>query len=203
LARYQHELTAYQNKELADRFTARVLPLRELFEAQQQGHLWTRLCSTYFRLLAYKDEFEVARLHIDSEWAGSTLAQFEPKAKLYFHFAPSWLAGHSTRPRKIKLGPWIRPVLKLLAGSRGLRGTWLDPFKGSVERKNQTQLVSWFESWVDLMHNNPSLLRYSKRVGHTLDLFNQVKGFGRVRVESFDKVRLEIQNQYDQDRQQT
>ena len=94
-------------------------------------------------------------------------------------------------------------MLKLLAGSRGLRGTWLDPFKGSVERKNQTQLVSWFESWVDLMHNNPSLLRYSKRVGHTLDLFNQVKGFGRVRVESFDKVRLEIQNQYDQDRQQT
>ena len=210
LARYQHELTVYQNKALADRFTARVLPLRNLFEARQLSHLWTRLCSTYFRLLAYKDEFEVARLHTDPEWARSTLAHFEPKAKLYFHFAPAWLAGHSARPRKIKVGPWIRPVLKLLAASRGLRGTWLDPFKGSVECKNQTLLVSWFESWVDLMHNDPALLRHSISVGRTLDLFNQVKGFGRVRMESFDKVRFEIQksveyktnlDQHDQDRQ--
>ncbi|MCR2745634.1 indolepyruvate ferredoxin oxidoreductase family protein [Limnobacter parvus] len=212
LDRYQQELARYQNKALADRFTARVLPLRALFEACGRMHQWVRLCSTYYKLLAFKDEYEVARLHSDPQWRQETLGQFEPGANVYFHFAPAWLAGHTDRPRKIKLGVWVRPVLKALAAIRGIRGTWIDPFKGTLERKNQTLLMNWFESWIELMHNNPSMVQHSKSVNHTLDLFNQVKGFGQVRIESFDKVRFEIQksvenktnlDQHDEDRQQT
>jgi indolepyruvate ferredoxin oxidoreductase len=212
LSRYQRELERYQNKALAEGFMAKMRPLQALFESKGMNHQWLRVCSTYFRILAYKDEYEVARLHADPDWQQDTMRQFEPGAALYFHFAPSWLAGHSDRPRKIKLGPWIRPVLRLLASMRGLRGSWFDPFKGTLERKNQTLLLNWFESWIELMHNNPSMLQYNKDVENTLDLFNQVKGFGRVRIESFEKVRFEIQksvesktnlDQHDQDRQQT
>lgn len=212
LQRYQVELKQYQNQALADRFTTQVTPLRAVFESQGQAHLWIRLCSTYFKLLAFKDEYEVARLHTDPAWLKGAMGQFEPKAQMYFHFAPTWLAGDSARPRKIKVGPWIQVILKFLAVVRGVRGTWLDPFKGSLERKNQTLLVSWFETWIELMHNNPSMLQHSKNVGQVLDLFNHVKGFGQVRIESFEKVRFEIQNsveykpkldQYDQNRQQT
>jgi indolepyruvate ferredoxin oxidoreductase len=212
LMRYQVELTQYQNSQLAERFKARVLPLRAGFDSQGLNHQWMRLCSTYFKLLAFKDEFEVARLHTNPEWKRQTMAQFEPGAKLYFHFAPTWLAGHGNRPRKIKLGPWIDPVLRVLAGMRHLRNTIFDPFRGSLERKNQTLLVTWFETWLELMHNNPSMLQHSKQTDHLLDLFNQVKGFGQVRAQSFEQVRFEIQksvenkhnlDQHDQSRQQT
>lgn len=212
LMRYQVELTQYQNSQLAERFKARVLPLRAGFDSQGLNHQWMRLCSTYFKLLAFKDEFEVARLHTNPEWKRQTMAQFEPGAKLYFHFAPTWLAGHGNRPRKIKLGPWIDPVLRVLTGMRHLRNTIFDPFRGSLERKNQTLLVTWFETWLELMHNNPSMLQHSKQTDHLLDLFNQVKGFGQVRAQSFEQVRFEIQksvenkhnlDQHDQSRQQT
>jgi indolepyruvate ferredoxin oxidoreductase len=180
LMRYQVELTQYQNSQLAERFKARVLPLRAGFDSQGLNHQWMRLCSTYFKLLAFKDEFG--------------------------------LAGHGNRPRKIKLGPWIDPVLRVLAGMRHLRNTIFDPFRGSLERKNQTLLVTWFETWLELMHNNPSMLQHSKQTDHLLDLFNQVKGFGQVRAQSFEQVRFEIQksvenkhnlDQHDQSRQQT
>lgn len=212
IKRYQQELARYQNKALADHFTAKVQPLRPMFEAQGHLHQWARLCSTYYKLLAFKDEYEVARLHSDPQWRQETLGQFEPGANLYFHFAPAWLAGHTARPRKIKLGAWLQPLLKALSAIRGIRGTWFDPFKGTLDRKNQTLLMNWFESWIELMHNNPSMVQHSKSVDHTLDLFNQVKGFGQVRIESFDKVRFDIQksvesktnlDQHDQDRQQT
>ncbi|WP_394672900.1 indolepyruvate ferredoxin oxidoreductase family protein [Limnobacter sp.] len=212
LARYESELTQYQNAKLASRFTAKVLPLRSGFESLGLQYQWVRLCSTYFKLLAFKDEFEVARLHTNPDWQQHTMAQFEPGAKLYFHFAPTWLAGHSSRPRKIKLGPWFFSVLKVLATLRHLRNTAFDPFRGSLERKNQTLLVSWFETWLELMHNNPSMLQHSKQTEHLLDLFNQVKGFGQVRAQSFEQVRFEIQksvenkhnlDQHDQSRQQT
>ncbi|MCE2746206.1 MAG: indolepyruvate ferredoxin oxidoreductase family protein [Burkholderiales bacterium] len=212
LARYQAELTQYQNSQLAAQFMAKVQPLRTLFDAQGLSHQWMRLCSTYFKLLAFKDEFEVARLHTSPEWRQQTLAQFEPGARLYFHFAPTWLAGHGSRPRKIKMGPWFYPVLKVLSALRHLRNSVFNPFKGNLEHTNQILLVSWFETWMELMHNNPSMLQHSKKIDHLLDLFNQVKGFGQVRAKSFEQVRFEIQksveskhnvDQHDQSRQQT
>ena len=198
LKRFQTELTRYQNKQLATNFNAKVLPLRASFEALGLKHQWMRLCSTYFKLLAFKDEFEVARLHTSPAWQEHTMAQFEPGARLYFHFAPSWLAGHGSRPRKIRLGPWFYPLLKALAALRHLRNTAFNPFRGTLERKNQTLLVSWFETWLELMHNNPSMVQHNKQIDRLLDLFNQVKGFGQVRVQSFEQVRFEIQKSVEQ-----
>ena len=155
-----------------------------------------------------------ARLHADPAWVRTTLGQFDPGANLYFHFAPAWLTRNTNRPKKIKMGTWVLAVLKLLAALRGVRGSWIDPFKGSLERKHQNLLIDWFETWAELMHNNPSMLHHSKNVVHVLDLFNRVKGFGQVRIESFNEVRFEIQKSvenenkpkldpYDQNRQQT
>ena len=193
LQRYESELVQYQGKALAERFRAALLPLQSKFESAGLLPQWFDLCALYYRLLAFKDEFEVARLHCDTAWRQKTLSAYGPKARLNFYFAPAWLAGEGERPRKIKLGSWVLPVLQLLASCRKVRGTWLDPFRYSQERKNQTLLVNWFETWLELMHNNPSMLQHSKHTEHLLDLFNQVKGFGHVRAQAFEKVRLDIQ----------
>lgn len=85
------------------------------------------------------------------------------------------------------------PLLKCLAALRPIRGSWFDPFRHSQERQAQAQLLSWFETWLQLMHNTPSMLQHSINTERILDLFGQVKGFGRVRLESFHKVAPEIQ----------
>ncbi len=212
LKRLCDELQVYQNKAYAERFNQRVLSLRVLFDVHGQSRLWLQLCEVYFKLLAFKDEYEVARLHTDSTWVESVLKQYGPGARLRFHFAPAWLAGQQERPKKISFGPWVVPFLRALASLRRIRGTALDPLRFSVERKNQTLLLTWFESWLELMHNKPEMLQHSNDIERMLGLFDQVKGYGAVRSKAFEQVRFEIQtivddtpklDQYDQNRHQT
>lgn len=211
LKRLSRELQAYQNKAYAERFNQRMVSLRVLFDVHGQARLWSRLCQVYFKLLAFKDEYEVARLHTDPAWVESVLKQYGPGARMRFHFAPAWLAGEQARPRKTSFGPWIAPFLRILASLRRIRGTVLDPLRFSAERKNQTLLLTWFESWLELMHNKPDMLQHSIDIERVLDLFDQVKGYGAVRSKAFEQVRFEIQtivdntpnlDQHDQNRQQ-
>jgi indolepyruvate ferredoxin oxidoreductase len=129
-------LALYQDAALAARFRARVAAAPEpLREAVARG---------YHRLLAPKDEYEVARLHL------STLAQaaqrFAGKLRPVFHLAPPFLPGRDPngRPRKRAFGPWVLPVFRLLARLKGLRGTWADPFARTAERRaDRARLAAW------------------------------------------------------------
>ena len=92
------------------------------------------VAESYFKLLAVKDEYEVARLYtgrIDGGFAAKLADTFEPGFKATYHFAPPFLArpGPNGRPRKIAVGRWIMPVLHCLAKLRWLRGTSFDPFR--------------------------------------------------------------------------
>lgn len=211
LKRLVEELKAYQSEAYAERFNSRMVSLRVLFDVHGQSRLWKNLCMVYFSLLAFKDEYEVARLHTDPAWVDSVLKQYGPGARIRFHFAPAWLAGGRERPKKISVGPWVVPVLKALAGLRRIRGSVFDPLRFTTERKNQTLLLSWFESWLELMHNKPEMLRHSNDIERMLGLFGQVKGYGAVRSKAFEQVRFEIQSvvdntlkldQHDQNRNQ-
>lgn len=189
MARLCSDLTAYQNAAYAERFKQRMECLKPHFEAQQQTKLWMELCKTYHRLLAFKDEFEVARLHTNNDWLQGALSQFQSHARLNFHFAPQWLfrkhsSGHS-RPEKVKLGPWSVPLLKILAALKILRGSIFDPFKHTQERKNQQNLLYMFETWLEVMQNEGAMLQHSKDIEHVLTLFNEVKGFGAVRHQKY------------------
>ncbi|HEX4855578.1 MAG TPA: indolepyruvate ferredoxin oxidoreductase family protein, partial [Limnobacter sp.] len=171
LKRMQAELTLYQDEAYGRCFAEKVLPLRPKFEVSGQVALWEKLCRVYCQLLMLKDEYEVARLHCDAAWRDGVLAGFDPGAQLVFHFSPAWLGGEGNRPRKIRMGAAAMPLLKLLAALRGFRGSWMDPFRHSQERKNQLKLTGWFETWTELLHNEPSMLQHSKEVDRMLDLF--------------------------------
>ncbi|HEX4878671.1 MAG TPA: indolepyruvate ferredoxin oxidoreductase family protein [Limnobacter sp.] len=195
LNRLTAELQAYHNRHFASGFANRMLALRAHGATAHGAWDWRRMAQTYFRLLAFKDEYEVARLMTDPQWQQDLRSQFETGARAYFYFAPDWLARNKTgnRPVKWRVGSWILPGLRLLARMKFLRGSVLDPFWRSEERKMQQTLLGLFESWLDLLHNEPEMLRHSKAIASTLDLFNQVKGFGQVRLEASNRVLPQIQ----------
>jgi len=131
-------LVAYQGPKLAARFRALVDSIadRALREAVAQG---------YYKLLAYKDEYEVARLHLAS--AEAVRAEFDGDFRMSFHLAPPILGGKGPdgRPKKREFGPWMLGVFKVLARMKGLRGTPFDPFGYAAERREERALIARFE----------------------------------------------------------
>lgn len=105
-----------------------------------------------FRLMAIKDEYEVARLHTDPAFEAKIAALFDGDWSLRFQLAPPGLArvdSRTGRPRKIAFGPWILPVFRLLARVRRIRGTWLDPFGRTAERRMERALLAGYERLLD------------------------------------------------------
>ena len=103
----------------------------------------------YFKLLAYKDEYEVARLHLDTR--EQVRARFGAGSRLKFHLAPPLLArpDGSGRIRKWTFGEWIIPVFRVLAALRRIRGTWIDPFARTAERRMERELIREYEAMMD------------------------------------------------------
>ncbi|MCF5284211.1 indolepyruvate ferredoxin oxidoreductase family protein, partial [Pseudomonas syringae] len=142
----------------------------------QQPTLTEAVAFNYFKLLAYKDEYEVARLYSNGEFTRQLQAQFEGDYRLEFHLAPSWLAKrdpHNGLPRKRSFGPWMLRAFDVLARFKFLRGTALDPFGHSLERQQERALIDRYVSDVELIlqhlqaqnrHTALSLARLPERI---------------------------------------
>ena len=100
-----------------------------------------------FKLMAYKDEYEVARLHLKPRFRSAIEAAFDDPVRVTYHLHPPLLRAVGLR-RKLRLGPWFRPALILLWHLRGLRGTWADPFGRARVRREERRLPGWYR---DLM----------------------------------------------------
>jgi len=139
--------------------------------------------------MAIKDEYEVARLYTNGRFAQQLAAQFEGDVRLRFHLAPPLLSRSRTvdgvvqPPRKISLGPWLLPVLTLLAAARRLRGRWCDPFGHSAERRLERALVDQFSQRLHglLPALTPQRLALATQIA-ALPL--SVRGFGHVKLAS-------------------
>jgi indolepyruvate ferredoxin oxidoreductase len=168
-------LVAYQNAALADRFRALVARAPEaLREAVAKG---------YHKLLAYKDEYEVARLHLDT--AAKAQAEFEGDLRLTFHLAPPFLSGpeHNGRPAKRAFGPWVLRAFAVLARMKGLRGTAFDPFGRTKERRTERALIAQFEA--DMAEILPRVTPETEAIARELaELPLQIRGFGPVKEAS-------------------
>jgi len=142
LAVREAHLRAYQDDALARRWRALVdrMPDPALREAVALG---------YHKLLAYKDEYEVARLHLAS--AEKARAEFDGEFRMSFHLAPPLLPGRDAagRPKKRAFGPWVMPLFRLLAGMRRFRGGWLDIFGRTAERRMERALIAQYEADLD------------------------------------------------------
>jgi len=185
-------LVGYQDCALAERYRALVTRVRDAAKDLPGGEALTdTVARAYFRLLSYKDEYEVARLHTRKAFLDPVRDEFGPKAKLRFHLAPPLLArGRDARgrPRKSSFGAWILPVFRMLAALRRLRGTRFDPFGYTAERRMERRLIAAFEDFV-----GDALSRLSadtiEDVSSRAALFLTIRGFGPVKAEALDKVR--------------
>ena len=147
-------LVDYQDDAYAARYRAQVTRVRQAESGLGTTALTEAVAQALFRLMAYKDEYEVARLHMDTGFRDSLKAQFEGPFTVRYHLAPPLLpAGRDARgrPRKRAFGPWIMPLFRVLARMKRLRGTALDPFGYTAERRMERELVPWFEGVIDAL----------------------------------------------------
>jgi indolepyruvate ferredoxin oxidoreductase len=135
------------------------------------------------KLMAYKDEYEVARLYTDGAFERALHEQFDGNLRLEFHMAPPLVARprDGQPPRKMRFGPWLAPALKWLARGRVLRGTAFDPFGRTAERRMERELIGAFESRVAelLPQLRPDNLALATQIA-ALPL--SMRGFGHVKI---------------------
>ena len=146
IARRVAFLTAYQNAAYAERYASLVRRVRD----SKAAPLAEAVARNYFKLLAYKDEYEVARLFADAEFGQSLDAAFEGDYRLEFHVTLPWQrpAQDGAEPKKRRFGPWLMPAMRLLAKFRFLRGSAFDPFARIPERREERRLIADYERLV-------------------------------------------------------
>ena len=187
-------LRSYGGEAYAQRYRAAVARLRAVEAAlpgQHRQPLTEAVARNLAKLMAYKDEYEVARLHSAPEFLAALRAQFEGEPgrdyTLNFHLAPPLLArpGADGRPAKRRFGPWMMPVFGLLARLRWLRGTPLDPFGMTAERRRERQLVEDYLALVALFCETLT----DERMETALELARlpeKIRGYGHVKEKAMD-----------------
>jgi len=180
-------LTDYQNAKLAERYRKLVSQVRDAaFNGGFGEELPRAVAINYAKLLAYKDEYEVARLYTDGHFEQQIRDQFDGDFKISFNLAPPLLAGGKDalgRPRKRAFGSWMLPVFRLLAKMRGLRGTAFDIFGYSADRKLERDLIAGYEKDVAYVLSVLSPLTLDTAI-EILSLPDRIRGFGPIKEKS-------------------
>jgi indolepyruvate ferredoxin oxidoreductase len=186
LARAIAELTAYQHARYASRYAALVEAVRErerALHADASLPFTSAVARSLLKLMTCKDEYEVARLYTDGAFRRTLREQFEGDVELEFFMAPPALArGRNGRaPRKIRLGGWMLGVMRLLAHGKHLRGTALDLFGATAERRMERELVGQYVARIEAIMAalTPERLQTACEIA-ALPL--QMRGFGHVKA---------------------
>ena len=191
-------LTGYQDAAYAADYAAYVEKVRAA-EAPLAGTgggtpLAEAVARYLFKLMAYKDEYEVARLHTDDAFTAKVADMFEGDFKLVHHLAPPTIARRNERGELVKrpFGPWVRTAFSLLARMKGLRGTALDPFGRTEERRTERALIGEYRACIDellktLSVDNRALAVEIARVPE------EIRGFGHVKERHLKAARTHWQ----------
>jgi len=170
-------------------------------ESGLDGQLVRAVAENYAKLLAYKDEYEVARLYTNGDFEKRLNEQFEGDFTLNFNLAPPMLPGvdPNGRPKKRVFGPWLYKSFARLAKLKGLRGTPFDIFGYHPDRKAERQLIKDYETMVD---NVLSKLDESNQHAaiKLLSLPADIRGYGPVKAESIAKAKRrqgELQKEFE------
>jgi len=192
-------LTAYQNRAYAERFLAALKPLERAEGADTEKPLSTLAARSLFKAMAYKDEYEVARLYSTPAFRARLAAEFPERAGLRLHLAPPFLArrdpltGH---PRKMAFGGWIFPLFTVLARFSLLRGTVFDPFGHTQERHEERAFALEVETLIrrvaEGLHDGN---RAAARALLSLPL--EVKGYGHVKAANMQRCRHTMERDMD------
>jgi indolepyruvate ferredoxin oxidoreductase len=144
------DLTAYQSRRYAQDYAEFVERIRVAEATKMPGvdDLTRSVARNLHKLMAYKDEYEVARLCLDHEVDARVSEAFGSNARVSYQLHPPFLRGMGMK-RKITLGPWVRPFFRMLASVRFLRGSLLDPFGHTQMRRLERQLIVEYREWMD------------------------------------------------------
>ncbi len=195
-------LSAYQNADYAARYEALVEKIRERENTVMPGE--TELAKTVarglFKLMAIKDEYEVARLYTDGTFEQKIAQNFEGDFKLNYHLAPPLFAkrdpdtGHLI---KRSFGSWMRRAFSILAAFKGVRGTAFDPFGYTSERRGERALLANYEELLHDIGDKLNRNRYS--IAITLaGLPQTIRGFGHVKHTAIEAYEVEKKRLFDQ-----
>ncbi|WP_421983672.1 indolepyruvate ferredoxin oxidoreductase family protein [Roseibium sp.] len=192
IALHENELTLYQDAAYAQSYRDLVQAVRNADEQNGPGtmRLTQTVADMLYKVMAYKDEYEVARLYSDADFRKKVLQRFEDPKAIKVHLAPPLLANRidpkTGRPEKIAFGPWIFKAFRLLARFKGLRGRWYDPFGRTAERRAERALIAQYRSDIAEILNRLPFVNYGLLV-ELARVPELVKGFGPVKEANLNK----------------
>ncbi|MDX7999921.1 indolepyruvate ferredoxin oxidoreductase family protein [Xenorhabdus sp. Reich] len=183
--RYQL-LVDYQNERYAMRYLSRIAQIQLVAQQIDAEDMTKSIAENLFKLMAYKDEYEVARLYVKTGFFDNLRLQFDNTDEIRFHLSLPLFNRKDPRTGqrgKREYGSWIIPILHLLAASKPLRGTVFDIFGYQEERKQERKLLLEYEQLIDFLlekmnNNNLAICR------QLAELPDQVRGFGHVKQKA-------------------
>ena len=187
------ELVRYQNQAYAAEFRREIEAVHRAEQAAIPGsdELSKSAARSLFKLMAYKDEYEVARLFASPEFKEKLSEQFEGRYKLRFNLSPPAIAPKDKvtgLPKKISLGGWMMPLFSLLAGFKWLRGTPFDIFGRSEERRLERQLVKDYKALLHLLGEGLDATNLGLAV-ELACLPDQIRGYGHIKLASVEEAK--------------
>ena len=186
-------LTGHQNANYADDYRTFVdqVRSRERSVMGREGKLSEAVARSLFKLMAYKDEYEVARLYSDGTFRKQLEETFDGKAKLTFHLAPPLLARtnpSTVEPAKMTFGPWMLSAFGLLAKFKSLRGTAFDPFGYTDKRRMERALIEEYRGLVEQTLAKLTPERFDTAVA-IAEVPEEIRGFGHIKARNVEKAR--------------
>jgi indolepyruvate ferredoxin oxidoreductase len=183
-------LADYQDEAYAERYRATVKSVADAEAVKTPGHTELAIATAkgLYKLMAYKDEYEVGRLYSSSAFKTELQSQFAAYKTLEFHLAPPLLARRDKatgEPRKMRFGRWMLPIFGLLAKGKRLRGSSLDVFGYTAERKLERRMIGDYEAVLGEVVERLTPATHTigvKLAGLALD----IKGFGHVKLANYE-----------------
>jgi indolepyruvate ferredoxin oxidoreductase len=191
--RYDY-LVKYQDQRWAESYLALVEQARAAEPGGEAGEFTLAVAKNLFRLMSYKDEYEVARLFSNGEFRRELEERFDGDYGLHFHLAPPVLAKrdpHTGLPEKRRLPGWTMGLFRVLAKMKGLRGTWLDPFGRTGERRMERALIGEYRGAITELLPRLDGENYARAV-EIASLPSRIRGFGHIKQAAVENYQREL-----------
>ena len=184
VAQRKSDLASYQSATYASLYESVVdRAVQAEARLEQTRGFAESVARNLYKLMAYKDEYEVARLYSDGEFLRRISRQFESGFKLQFHLAPPLISRRNSTTgelTKSTYGSWVLPFFKVLAKAKFLRGTWADPFGHTAERKTERKLISDYIKLVDQIGDQLTEANCEQAI-EIMNWPQAVRGYGHVK----------------------
>ena len=186
-------LLAYQNEDYAQQYRSFLVWVQDREQVVSPGStaLTESVARYLYKLMAYKDEYEVARLYTNGDFLKKLGETFEGDYQLRFHMAPPIFnrgLDAQGRPKKSSFGPWMLAVLKVLARFKGIRGTAFDPFNWFQERREERAMIGDYRDFIEELLTGLNEDNYTVAV-ECASLPDEVRGYGPVKTEAMKEYR--------------